>query len=82
MGLDLVSNILKVNIDNTLRQIILFSVISMEPNARLYSHFNYKSSESALQKGQCMALAIYEALKKYGADKTVIGVVNMRYEIY
>ena len=54
----------------------------MEPNARLYSHFNYKSSESALQKGQCMALAIYEALKKYGADKTVIGVVNMRYEIY
>ena len=79
MGLDLVSNILKVNTDNTLRQIILFSVISMEPKSKLFSHFEYNSSESATQKGQFMAQAIYEALKKYGADKTVIGVVNMRY---
>ena len=78
MGLDLVSNILKVNIDNTLRQIILFSVISMEPKSKLFSHFEYNSSD-AMQKGQYMARAIYEALKKYGADKTVIGVVNMRY---
>ena len=51
----------------------------MEPKSKLFSHFEYNSSESATQKGQFMAQAIYEALKKYGADKTVIGVVNMRY---
>ena len=52
----------------------------MEPKAKLFSHFEYESSTSTMQKGQYMAVALYEALKKYGADKTVIGVVNIRYE--
>ena len=51
----------------------------MEPKSKLFSHFEYKSSKP-MQKGKYMAVALYEALKKYGADKTVIGVVNMKYD--